>query len=277
MKERDKRIICKQYLWPHNRIVKGMKDISFDSDDVIEHVNTFFDSLSHIDSEYFVYDLDEEKVKLLDSNAQTEAIKHTERVFAYELYHQWSCNLYRLDIKNEWKLNGELFKHLEWFYSKREGTEVPKKSGNAYPDMVLHRGQNADDQMIVCEIKRDYRLDRDIINDITRLYTFTRNNDAVNAFKPYKCGIFLAINADVQLLLGSIYHHKRKLKSIIGDSSGNNIICISCTKDKVISFQSLGEILRQIQIEPKKAEKPSRYIASLPKKVKGMKNLRNSK
>ena len=164
------------YIWPEDDFTRDMPGIAFDSDDVVKHLKGFFKSLKKVDKDYYVYDLDENKVKKHDPNAEVTALKHTERVFAYELYHQWSCLLKGTD----WKVNAELRKNVEWFYTKDEEkllfedtSTFTNESSYDFPDMVLHKSQKEDAQLIVCEIKRENRITCDIKKDLNRLYQFT--------------------------------------------------------------------------------------------------------
>ena len=109
------------YKWPNDHLVPRMYGIEFDNDSVYEFVNTFFEALANIAKGYYMFNLNEKKIH---SN-KTKAIQQTERVFAYELYHQWAC---RLCPQKEWVLNAELFKHIEWFYS--EGNTDISKTAN---------------------------------------------------------------------------------------------------------------------------------------------------
>lgn len=258
------------YKWPEDDFTREMPGIAFDSVDVIEHLKGFFKSLEEVDDDYYVFDLDEEKLKELAPHARTKALKHTERVFAYELYHQWS--IYKTD---GWVLNAELFKHLDWFYTKKTNGKDDLNSYKSYPDMVLHRGQQADDQMIVCEIKRNYRVEKDIVDDLIRLYKFTRGNEQQNLFKAYHCGVFLVINAEMDVIVNNILRHSLKLAELIDSNSVDNIICVasSVSGGKKIVFQSFGEIVRQLRIQEFLPEFPIAQLKGLPKKRNQVKSI----
>ncbi len=249
------------YKWPDDDITRDMSGIAFASDVVIKHLKVFFKSLNKVDKDYYVYDLNENKVKVHGSNAQTEALKHTERVFAYELYHQWSYLL--KPKKSGWRINAELRKNIEWFYSKDDETLLfgnastsTNESSNEFPDMVLHKSQIDDAQLIVCEIKRDDRIMSDIKKDLIRIYLFTIKKDVKNItaddkYLAFKCGIFLAFNTDFRKIISAI---ETRMQDYIykGDEKKlNHIICISSLykdidKKPLIYYQSLGEIIRQI-------------------------------
>ena len=215
------------YKWPDDHLKSGMRGIAFDNDTVYGFVNTFLEALANIGKGYYTYILNNQKIY-----DKTKAIPQTERVFAYELYHQWSC---RLCPQKEWILNAELRKHIEWFYGD-ENTELSSESHNIlnnekensnsrdFPDMVLHKGQGKDEQMIVCEIKRKDRLGSDIKDDIDRLCLFTKIKDPKSLEKKYE--------------------------------NLNNILCVSaCYKKEendyvqTICYQSLGNIIEQVRIK----------------------------
>ena len=269
MKEIQRKFKGTYLKWPENNCTMDISGIAFDSDDVIGHLNVFFESLYNVDDDYYVFDLDEVKLKELDPQAETKALKHTERVFAYELYHQWS--IYKTD---GWVLNAELFKHLDWFYTKKTNGKDDLNSYKSYPDMVLHRGQQADDQMIVCEIKRDYRVEKDIVDDLIRLYKFTRKNNQQNLFKAYCCGVFLVINAEMDVIVNNILNHRLELAELIESNSVDNLICVASnvSDGKKITFQSFGEIIRQLRKQGSLSESPISKLKSLPKKITQVKS-----
>lgn len=263
MKQNDTKIFKGDYYkWPEDDITKDMPSIAFDSDDVIVHLKVFFKSLNKVDKDYYVYDLDDNKVKVHGPNAQTEALKHTERVFAYELYHQWSYLL--KPKKSGWRINAELRKNIEWFYSKDDETLLfgnastsTNESSNEFPDMVLHKSQIEDAQLIVCEIKRDDRIMSDIKKDLNRLYLFTIKKDEENKtaddyYQAFKSGIFLAINTEFNKIISAIRTRMQDFVFKGDEKKLDHIICVSSLyngndKKPLICYQSLGEIIRQIK------------------------------
>ena len=251
------------FKWPEDDSTRDMPGIVFDSDDVIKHLKDFLNSLNEVGKDYYVYDLDDNKVKGLDPSAQTKAIEHTERVFAYELYHQWSCSLKDTD----WIVNAELRKNVEWFYSKDakddetllfENTSTfTNESSNDFPDMVLHKNQKDDAQLIVCEIKRENRITSDIKKDLNRIYQFTikkdkKDKEEKDYYQAYKCGIFLAINAEFKKIISAIETCMQDYVFKGNEEKLDHIICISSlyngeTEKPKIYYQSLGEIIRQLK------------------------------
>lgn len=246
------------YKWPEDDITGDMPGIAFDSDDVIKHLKVFFKSLKKVDKDYYVYDLDVNKVKKHDPNAEVTALKHTERVFAYELYHQWSCLL----KGTVWNVNAELRKNVEWFYTKdeekllfEETSTFTNESSYDFPDMVLHKSQKDDAQLIVCEIKRENRITCDIKKDLNRLYQFAikrdkKDKDEKDYFQAFKCGIFLAFNTEFNKIINAI--ESRTQDYVFDDDEKNlyHILCVSSLykdKEPLICYQSLGEIIRQLK------------------------------
>lgn len=124
------------------------------------------------------------------SNKEKQFVKtQVERVFAYELYHQWS-NL--LGSNSPLVLNGETRKDFE--------KVVYLKKKYYYPDMVLHHKDvlSSDSNMLVCEIKRKDNLDG-MEEDIKKLSMFLseklRPKKQNLSWRPYKRGVFLIIDS----------------------------------------------------------------------------------
>ena len=104
--------------------------------------------------------------KYVDSDI---AHKRLERVFAYELYHQWSKKVVRNKKGNNesYILNGETMKMMGYF-------KVNPQKEKAYPDLILHKSfDHPKCQAIVCEIKRRGNLTKGgFEDDITKLKEF---------------------------------------------------------------------------------------------------------
>ncbi len=96
----------------------------------------------------------------------------------------------------------------------------------------------------------------DIKKDLIRIYLFTIKKDVKNItaddkYLAFKCGIFLAFNTDFRKIISAI---ETRMQDYIykGDEKKlNHIICISSLykdidKKPLIYYQSLGEIIRQI-------------------------------
>jgi hypothetical protein len=99
------------------------------------------------------------------------SVERLERVFAYELYHQWSILIDKQNKErntgDEYILNGETEKTMSHF-----GKDIVKV--RTYPDLVLHKSMDLPrGQAIVCEIKRRGNFTKGgLENDIKKLRDF---------------------------------------------------------------------------------------------------------
>ncbi len=265
------------YEWPMNLLKSNNKGIHLASNLVYRQAQFFFEALANIDKGYYTYYLNKKKFANKDGCENNDPIKHTERVFAYELYHQWSCRI----NGTGWLLNAELTKHVEWFYSNEEETRHSKRSptdeiSSDFPDMVLHKGQGEDNQLIVCEIKREDRILSDIKKDLDRLYKFTikkdeKNKNAEDYYQAYKCGIFLAFNTEFSKIVSAIENKMHDFVfQDVNEDKLKHIICVSSLyKDgaevPLVCYQSLGEIISQLK-NKRIIDNPITYSKGLPKK-----------
>ena len=124
-----------------------------------------------------------------------------ERVFAYELYHQF--RLIMLKFPEEYKdliLNGEVSKN------GFEDTSLGKN--RIFPDLVLHKNQKTSEaqfQKLFIEIKTSKNLNEDSLkSDIKKL--FVAISDRLN----YQNAVFICINHDYKNLI-------KKIKDILKD------------------------------------------------------------
>lgn len=238
------------YKYPKKKITTSMEGFSY-SDNAVSFINLFLASIKKVKSQYLNINFEEtadnpECVK--DKGSQD----HVERVFAYELYHQWSSLL----NSDEWIINGEAGKYLQWFYKNRKKTYLNQK----FPDMVQYNKNISipESHMIVCEIKRDYddNIKNGIEDDLIKLVGFTCSpkNDKSDGrfFSPYTCGIFLVIGHDFSILQEHLnvthkYRNGRwELFDEISSDEAKKIICVLCDeKDGKINvkYQSLYNIV----------------------------------
>lgn len=173
---------------------------------VKRHLKKFLDAVVSVPRDYYIYEIKENSIEPTPNTPTTVdkhgLFSHVERVFAYELYHRWSCRLF--GNKEGWVINGEVGKYLKWFYNNGYNDNGKQK----YPDLVLHKGQSMRnpskilDHMFVCEIKRKDKVSSGIIEDIIKLCRFTcqslesKSGKDGRFFEPYNCGIYLIINDD---------------------------------------------------------------------------------
>mgnify|MGYP007104054035 CR=1 FL=1 len=232
------------------------KDICID-DTTMCHLYKFMCALKKVKKSYYTRDLNEKIIQKISRRKYGISIKdvmykQTERVFAYELYHQWSC---MLCPSKEYVLNAESRKQIEWF-----GNHVMKKlpqstnGKQSFPDLILHKEDSDDGQLIICEIKRKDRLISDIVTDIESLTLFTKKGKKKDCdIEPFNCGIFLVFCDSFKHIIRVIRSKMNELIKAIGDKSGKcNIICVSCdynphSEDLEIYFQTVSEIIRQLK------------------------------
>lgn len=194
---------------------QGIEDISD------EYLKMLFKAILKVDKQYYYTENPE--------NASNEIIEQLERIFAYELYHQWSIfqNDYNSGVSEDHKriINGEIRKQL---------LDV-----NKYPDMVLHKGQNdIHHQEIVVEIKRKIAIkDDNVAQDIIKLSQFMTKGFLGCGASPYRNGVLI-------LTSGSEEDIKEQLMLIKDKKMINsNIICIFCNGDKCLRYITISEIL----------------------------------
>lgn len=155
-----------------------------------------------------------------------------ERSFAYELYHQWSNIL-------------EIYKTVNFKDSNLMiNAEISKDYNKIkYPDLILHDGQgNVDNQLLICEIKRDKAKDEHIKNDLEKLNLFLNSNSENFSSFEFKGAAFIMICCKKDFLknkLKQIFPTKKSLLSSI--KAVDKIICISVIlNDNVVEVQSFN-------------------------------------
>ena len=185
-----------------------------------EHLKILFKAIIEVDWQYYYTENPE--------NTSNEIIEQLERIFAYELYYQWSILLedYNKGVSEDSKriINGEIRKQL---------LGVTK-----YPDMVLHKGHNdIHHQEIVVEIKRKAAIkDDNVAQDIIKLSHFMTDGFLGCGASPYRMGVLI-------LTSGKEEDVKEQLMLIKEKSSINlNIICVFCDGNKSLCYESLNEI-----------------------------------
>lgn len=197
-----------------------------------QRFSTFLMAISNISQSYYKYD------DIVDGLKK----EHLERVFAYELYHQWS-----LLIDKDYIINGEIGKRLMYFDSQ---SGKLKDKNDKYPDLVLHRGQSYHDgNMIVCEIKRkENNSEKEYIRDLFKLAIFTNNKTNHNN-NNYQCGIFVYVRGLQEDFMSLIDKNETDLQTLYNEYNTKKIICVFCDENciKYNSFYNILEILKSDQ------------------------------
>ncbi|MBR3521905.1 MAG: hypothetical protein IKN75_05180 [Prevotella sp.] len=185
-----------------------------------EHLKVLFKAIIEVNKDF--YSTPEPQ------NDSDEAIAQLERVFAYELYHQWSLILEVFNAEKQKDdrriINGEIGKQL---------LGVKK-----YPDMVLHKGHgDIRHQEIVVEIKRKNAIkDDNVAQDIIKLSNFMTEGFLGCSASPYSEGVFILTNGNEDDI-------KKQLKMIDKKEHLNpNIYCIFCNGEEKLEYITVGEI-----------------------------------
>jgi len=160
-------------------------------------------ALAQVDKKYLSY---------ADTNANADdrkdQINQLERVFAYELYHQWS--LLKDDIL---VLNGEidkLWNDKTW-----------------YPDLVLHGGQD------------DFENNK-IVDDLEKLSLFLEIVDKESEFRKYRnyeLAVFILLKGDLNEISEALKNDKAT-KKVIND----NVVCMSYNEKREIRISRLSDL-----------------------------------
>lgn len=174
----------------------------------------------HVDKCYLSY---------ADTNANADdrkdQINQLERVFAYELYHQWSL-LKDVNLV----LNGEIDKL--W------------NEETYYPDMVLHGGQDDPAKnKIVVEIKRECMIKgnpKAILNDLEKLSTFLETvgiDNQIKKYRNYEYAVFLLLKGELSEITNAL-----KSKNAPNRNLNNNVICMSYNEQGEIRVACLADL-----------------------------------
>lgn len=196
----------------------GMSDI-YDS-----HLKNLLRAILEVKREYFYYATN-------NVAGDSELQEQLERIFAYELYHQWSIiQKEKNDNSSDQDkriINGEGGKKLD-------GVQI-------YPDLILHKGQkDMEHQEIAVEIKRKVGLQGDnLIRDLIKLSKLiTYGKLAYNA-KEFKYGVFILTGGVKEDIISLLTTNQAK-------DVDDRIICIFCNGDNQLSFATMGEIKSEL-------------------------------
>lgn len=183
------------------------------------HIGDLIEALRNVDEVYYTY------------TTQKKVTKYPERVFAYELYHQFRKIME--DKPNEYDnvyLNGE----------QQKSKQVIKDLEKCAPDLVLHKRiyeTNPEDQLWLCEIKM--KGNTKAMNDLNKFYKMQALN-----FNSY---IFIYGGVSFEEMIEEI----GKIKIRTDTDVYLKTICISSynwNKIKQIHCHSLKEIVEVFAI-----------------------------
>jgi len=184
------------------------------------HLENLFKAILNIRDEYYKYSLEQ----IAGNDDYQEQL---ERVFAYELYHQWSIiqENYNKSVSKERcrVINGEAGKKLN-------GCHV-------YPDMLLHGGQeDIENQEIAIEIKRKVGINKNnVIEDLKKLTRLLSESGLAYGAKAFKKCVFILSGGN-----------ESDLKDLLANnpniSIDDNIVCVFCSHHGELDYVSIKEI-----------------------------------
>lgn len=197
-------------------IFDGNKNLVFDHD-VLVLVN----AISKVDKQYLSY-----ANTNANADERDDQINQLERVFAYELYFQWSL------LKDaNLVLNGEIGKIWNTEY--------------CYPDLVLHGGQDdPENNRVVVEIKRECMVDgkpEAILKDLQKLSCFLKSeekNSQNYKYRNYKNAVFILLKGQLKEISDAL-----KTKDASQLELNNNILCITYNEKKELYISRLADLL----------------------------------
>ena len=184
------------------------------------HLVNLFKAILEVDTKYYYYSAN---YIAGDDDLQEQL----ERIFAYELYHQWSViqDKYNKSVAESYKrvINGEAGKKLD--------------GASVYPDLILHKGQDdTEHQEIAVEIKRKVGISGDnVIKDLEKLSKVITEGNLAYKAKKFNYGVFI-------LTGGSEYDIQIQLQTFNRRQVDNRIICVFCNGDGELSYATIGEI-----------------------------------
>lgn len=197
-------------------IFDGNKNLVFDHD-VLVLVN----AISNVDKQYLSY-----AKTNANADGRDDQINQLERVFAYELYFQWSL------LKDDnLVLNGEIGKIWNTEY--------------CYPDLVLHGGQDdPENNRVVVEIKRECMVDgmpEAILKDLQKLSSFLKSVDKNSQsckFKNYNNAVFILLKGELEEISNAL-----KMKEASQYELNGDVICLTFNEKKEINISKLSYLM----------------------------------
>ena len=184
------------------------------------HLENLFKAILNVRDEYYKYSLE----KIAGNDEYQEQL---ERVFAYELYHQWSI------IQEGY--NKKVSKDLCRFINGEAGKKL--NGCQIYPDMLLHGGQDdTENQEIAIEIKRKVGINKDnLIEDLKKLTRLLSTDGLAYGAKAFKKSVFILTGGNESDIKDQINNNSNV---IIDD----NIVCVFCSHYDELEYVSIKEI-----------------------------------
>jgi hypothetical protein len=191
----------------------------------LTYLNDLVNSILNVDNEYCNWE------------ARHIALQKSERVFAYELYHQFkSLTINKTEYLNT-RFDGEIGKQI-YQVADNCGTHINTNQLDYSPDLVLHKSQtdsNEENQKLIVEIKARNISDEDLAKDIIKL------NHYVSSLN-FQYAIFISVNTNERTI-------KQKIRRIFSIVTANRLsanfkrIIVINYKNRVITAERLYNLI----------------------------------
>ena len=217
-----------------------------------DYMDDFLDALGNVDPGYYMFS----PAHTGNADRVREEV-YTERIFAYEFYHQYRCIMDSDDKKKRYigiSLNGE----------QTKTREVVPDLERCAPDLVMHKEIGAvdpDGQLWLCEIKM--AKSNNPLSDITKFHDM--------ASLHFKEKVFLFAGACKERLL--LYIKNKVETGEISPENDGNVICIcsscKCVPDKEHNYELYVDCHRLSELFNDQSDKESLEIELNKKKEDG--------
>lgn len=217
-----------------------------------DYMDDFLLALCNVDISYYMYS----PAHTGNADRIREEV-YTERIFAYEFYHQYRCIMDSDDKKKRYigiSLNGE----------QTKTREVVPELEKCAPDLVMHKSIGAadpDGQLWLCEIKMAKSYNP--LSDITKFH------DMASLY--FKENIFLFAGACKERLL--LYIKNKVESGEISSENDGNVICIcsscKCVTEKKHNYELYVDCHRLSELIKDQSDKESLKIELKKKKECG--------
>ena len=166
----------------------------------LTYLNHIGEAIIHVNNDYCVWSY---------NNANSN--QKTERVFSYELYHQFRLLMNSNEYNNEIRLDGEIGKRLHGNTVRDCGVIISNFNFNSTqihfsPDLVIHKGQNDRqeiNQKAIVEIKTKDVSNAELTKTILKLNHYIR-------VLHFQYAVFITVNTDFQEIaqkLRKLFHN----------------------------------------------------------------------
>ncbi len=188
-------------------------------------------ALEHVSQKYIRWTIGNDSE--MDNQSVEKNWRYCERVFAYELYHQFRLLMCDNERYSDLLFNGEQQKDQSFFKNLFKELQDRKK---AIPDLILHENLgNIENVRQVLYIEIKTINNPDVFADLEKLTDLTKTS--LN-FLYY---IFIYVDATIDDLKSKIYGEEY-------ENLDDNILCF-CVKENLACMRSILELKQEIVVD----------------------------